>query len=489
MPHPLTDEQAHAVDLANQGGNLKVEAFAGTGKTTTLVAMAKAAPQPATALYLVFNRSVKDEAKQRFPGSVVPMTSAGIAVKNIGDPWASRVRGPRMLSNEIARHLKLEGFDVESPWGRKRLRPSFLAGLIIRALRSFALSDRLEPNRFHVPIPRSAREDPTMLLMYKQIAKEVEPLLAPAWAEMTRPDSPLPISTEHLLKMWHLRGPVLPYDRIYFDEAQDANGCMRAIVEGAGAQAIWVGDSYQQINAWNGAVNALAKVTVDAEAHLTTSFRFGPEIAEVANQALGDLGCDRQLLGLGPPGEVTTVPDPEVRLSRTNATAVERALALAESGTRAHIIGGAGDVVQFCRSAEALQDPARVGGAEHPDLACFDSWAEVLAYTANDELGGDLAALVNLVTEFGATEIRRHLDNQPKEFEADVILSTAHKVKGREWPEVQLAEDFEAIPGSLVSDVEEVRLLYVAVTRAMRTLDIDDVPFFRQPATQGATAT
>lgn len=484
MPHPLTDEQTHAVDLANQGGSLVVEAFAGTGKTTTLVAMAKAAPQPSTALYLVFNRSVKDEAKLKFPGSVTAMTTAGIAVRNIGDPWASRCQGPRMLSDEIARHLRIEGFDVDSPWGRKRLRPSFLAGLVIRALRLFALSDRFTPTRFHVPIPRSARQDPDLLQMYRQIAEQVEPLLGPAWAEMTRPDSPLPISTEHLLKMWHLRGPRLPYDRVYFDEAQDANGCMRAIVEGSGSQVIWVGDTYQQINAWNGAVNALAKAKADARAHLTTSFRFGPEVAEVANLALADLGCDRQLVGAGPPGEVRRVEQPEVRLSRTNATAVARALDLANNyDVRAHIVGGAGDVVSFCRSAESLQEGR---GAEHPDLACFDSWGEVLAYVALDELGGDLASLVNLVEEFGATEIRQHLHHQPKDYEADVILSTVHKVKGREWPEVQLADDFEALPGSLAADVEEVRLLYVGVTRAMRTLDVEDVPFFRLP--QGATA-
>ena len=37
----LTGEQSHAVDLFKSGGSLKVDARAGAGKTSTLVAMAK----------------------------------------------------------------------------------------------------------------------------------------------------------------------------------------------------------------------------------------------------------------------------------------------------------------------------------------------------------------------------------------------------------------------------------------------------------------
>lgn len=478
MAHPLTDEQAQAVDLANTGGDLIVEAYAGTGKTHTVVAMANAAPPRSTALYVSFNRAIVDEAASKMPGNVECRTAASLAWRAVGDPWAARSRGPRMKSNEIARHLRLEGFDVNTPWGgRRRLRASFLAGLVMRALRKFSLSADLEPTRFHVPIPRSARDDPAMFAMFKEIAAQLEPLLPKAWAEVTRPDSPLPIESSLLLKMWHLRGPVLPYDRIYFDEAQDANGCMRAVVSAAGAQHIWVGDTYQQINAWNGAVNALARVPYANKAALTRSFRFGPEIAGTAQHALDDLGASHPVIGAGGPGLVAPIEGvAPVRLSRTNAAAVERAFELAEEGVSAHIIGGADDVVGFCRSALALQDGRE---ASHPDLACFDSWAEVLAYVANDELGGDLAALVNLIEEFDAEIIVEHLAHQPSETEAEAVLSTVHKVKGREWPAVQLAGDFTAIPGDLATDIEEVRLLYVAATRAQTHLDITEVPFFQ----------
>ena len=52
---------------------------------------------------------------------------------------------------------------------------------------------------------------------------------------------------------------------------------------------------------------------------------------------------------------------------------------------------------------------------------------------------------------------------------ADRILSKAHKAKEREWDRVLLAEDFFAPrkeeDGTLALPPEEIRLLYVAMTR------------------------
>ena len=47
-----------------------------------------------------------------------------------------------------------------------------------------------------------------------------------------------------------------------------------------------VGDSQQQIYTFTGAINALAQVGAEQRTFLTKSFRFGPKIAEVANDVL-----------------------------------------------------------------------------------------------------------------------------------------------------------------------------------------------------------
>ncbi len=61
-------------------------------------------------------------------------------------------------------------------------------------------------------------------------------------------------------------------------------------------QVIYVGDAHQQIYAWRGAINAMQQLPLP-ESRLTTSFRFGQEIALTANAILGALNETVPLLG------------------------------------------------------------------------------------------------------------------------------------------------------------------------------------------------
>lgn len=471
MSFQPTDEQSEAMRLSTLGTDLVVEALAGTGKTSTLVAMAGERPR-ASMLYIAFNRSIVDEASEKFPKNVECRTAHSLAMKALGRTYGRRLQGARVRSRDIARAMRLQSFTARSEFGPRYVSEEFLGGLLMQTMRNFAKSGDDLPSEFHVPFPRAAREDPVMGVLYKQFAAQLKPVLVPTWLDIQDPRGQLPWGRSDglgfVLKIWQMQAPTLPYDVIMFDEAQDANGVMRAIVDAqTHAQRIWVGDTYQQINAWNGAINALAKVDVDNRAYLTKSFRFGPQIAEVANVPLTELGCQRPLTGAGTQGRVEVTNWPDVRLSRTNAAAVENALELLEQGYRPHIVGGADDVVRFCEGALALQEGRRTW---HPELACFETWFEVMDYVARDELGGDLSALVKLVEAHGAQRILDVMANQPKEADADRILSTTHKAKGREWGSVQIAEDFPPDPGD--DNAEELRLVYVAATRAKEVLDI-----------------
>lgn len=474
----LTDEQLDVIATADDDQHLKVEALAGTGKTTTMRCLAERSPR--STLYVAFNRAIVDEARDTMPRGTRCSTVHSLAYRAIGDPWVSRTHLPRIKSTEIARRYGLETIWLNIGGRNKRIAAGFLGGLVTRSLQRFARSADARPGPHHVPIPRSARHDPDMLLMYREIRALVVPKLPKAWSDMIAPDSDLPLDGNMVIKMWQLSGPTLPYDRIIVDEAQDMNDAARAVLEAQmpRSQLVAVGDTWQQINAWNGAVNALDKFPIERRRWLTHSFRFGPEIAETANIVLRDLGSEKLISGRGPAGRVAPLAEPSVRLSRTNALAVSVALDELEAGRRPHIIGGSSDVTKFCEGVLDLQNGRPV---THPELMCFDSWADVLAYVATDELGGDLRPLVHLVLKFGAETIVETMRSQPDERSADVVLSTTHKVKGRQWPSVQLAEDF---PESIASPVEDVRLLYVAVTRAQTALDVVEVPYFPQHTKQ-----
>lgn len=169
---------------------------------------------------------------------------------------------------------------------------------------------------------------------------------------------------------------------------------------------------------------------------------------------------------------VAPVAEPDAILCRSNACAVRTLMDEADAGRRAHLVGGGEDVAAFARAAEDLQTR---GSTQHPDLACFLSWGQVQEYVRQDAQGDELKLLVDLVDRFGAPAIIHALDVMPREADADVVVSTAHKAKGRQWPAVRLAGDFPDDPEQTGDD--ERRLLYVAVTRARTELDATSVPW------------
>jgi superfamily I DNA/RNA helicase len=145
-----------------------------------------------------------------------------------------------------------------------------------------------------------------------------------------------------------------------------------------------------------------------------------------------------------------------------------------DQGIRVFLVGGGTELAGFARAAQKLMDGEKT---DHQDLACFDSWQEVLEYVADDEQGHELKLNVGLVDDFTVPTILQALEGISRENEAEVIVSTAHKSKGREWNAVRLGSDF---PDDARDD--ELRLLYVSLTRARFALDCSAVPFNFQEA-------
>jgi superfamily I DNA/RNA helicase len=474
-----TDEQRAVIDLAGEGTNIAIQAGAGTGKTSTLILVAEAMPTKRIQ-YVAFNKAIVTEAGGKFPDNVNCSTAHALAYRAI-------VAGNRTLQRRLQSSERMPSWDQAkimglpkggTQVGDKHLRDSQLAGIVNRAVTKFCQSGDPEITERHFPYIDGIDEPDEFGQRTYRNNNAARAYLLPfarrTWADLTSESGRLPFKHEHYLKMWQLSGPTIPADVILFDEAQDANPVMVAIVAAqTHAQIIWVGDSQQQIYSFTGAINALDNVPRDRQAFLTQSFRFGPAIAEHANTILDELNADLRLKGT-PTIESTVgmIDSPNAFLTRTNAAAIMQVLSAQQAGTKVHLVGDGKEFLAFARAAEKLMAGKRV---EHPDLACFDSWAAVLEYVQTDEQGEELRLNVKLVTEFGTAVIIAALSGTVRESDADLIVSTAHKSKGREWSKVTLGPDFP--PREKAHD-EERRLLYVACTRAMHALDVTRVPYF-----------
>jgi AAA domain-containing protein/UvrD-like helicase family protein len=484
---PPTDEQQAAIDAFGTGAPVVIKAGAGTGKTTTLALCARSTRRPGT--YLAFNKAIARDARRSMPLGVNSSTVHSIAGSIVsyrpgGRALMDRLNGPRQNGWQIARKLGVGPLVVRIKIADrvrdKVLQPGFLASHVMKAAQRFAASADDEPGVQHFPLIEAldpiSDDGRRSVANNRQVARELLGHLQDAWADLTSPAGDLRFFHDVYLKLAQLERAEIPGQYILFDEAQDANAVILdwlAHQASAGKQIIYVGDSFQQIYDWRGAIDALDVIAATGAktTYLTQSWRFGQDIADVANAILADLGSDFELVGnpnktsrinLGP-GSTR----PRAILTRTNAAAVEAVFEVQRKGLTPHLVGGADDIVHFAHSAAKLQAGEKV---MHPELVCFDTWAEVLDYVANDPQGDELRMMVNLLEEYGIQIVLDALDGCIAETEADVIISTAHKAKGRQWPKVLLTGDFDR--EDQVLPPAEQRLLYVAATRAQDMLDL-----------------
>lgn len=462
-----TEEQQQALDAFLTGGSLKIEACAGSGKTSTLKLLAHATSK--RCLYVAFNRAIKNEAQSSFPRHVACKTSHSMAW-SVGKLYMAqnRLKG-RLLPRLLQRELGL------SSTGSGACAAPFLARVLIQSLQKFCQSDDVTFGLVHIPDSVRVDEEDEA-----QFRRAIAPLFKKTWHLLTSPECALPVPHDLYLKQWALSNPRVPAQVIFLDEAQDANPLLLGLLADwqlQGAQLVYVGDRYQQIYSWRGAVNALSTLRTTHTVQLTQSFRYGNEIAHVANAVLrAHRGVPSSIRGLSSLASELTeeMTAPDAILCRTNAKVIAELMEHVDARTCA-IAGGVRELIALVRGVESLKRGERLRHC--PELAAFSTWDE-LELHAETELGQDLKPLIKLVDTYGEESLLELLErvDQTREQDAELYLSTAHKSKGLEWASVQLADDF---PTPYLGDErnprwseEEAHLLYVACTRAQHALDV-----------------
>jgi antirestriction protein ArdC/DNA polymerase III epsilon subunit-like protein len=328
-----------------------IQAYAGTGKTTVLRAIANLISTLYPELrgtYLVYNKHNQIEASQTMASNTDPRTFGSIAYRaKINQDIVGKldseeynqkkdVNAPRAVYRRFAGAVRdIFGFsDIELSNGVK-IPALEAARMAVSAVDSFVLSADMEISKKHFfdgDSPFDYEKYKGTSALDGQIDETIFPekkLLRMAkmiWMDITSPTDEtrpqLVVTHDDLIKNLQLSEPNLAEGSesgrkgeytihglkevpnfILIDEAQDMNPATFDIFQkqktlhNNGIQLIVVGDSYQQIYGFRKTVDALAEMGRDITLPLTVSFRFGAKIARLANKILTFLGVQTDIKG------------------------------------------------------------------------------------------------------------------------------------------------------------------------------------------------
>lgn len=475
----LTSEQQAII---NSNGNIKINAVAGSGKTTTVIEYAASRPTNSRILYLAFNKSVKIQAVKRMEAwglkNVKVETAHSLAYKHIVFKHNYKVRALGYKTNEIADILGLKGN------GEKHYE-YVVANHINKFVAYFCNSDKQKIQDLnYLDTITDAKARIFIKNCYPFLAMQTRLFLA----KMDKGE--IDITHDFYLKKFQLSNPFLPYDYILFDEGQDASAAMLHVFLQQTAVKVIVGDTHQQIYGWRHAVNSLEKADFTTY-NLSTSFRFGADVAKLAMAVLqwkNHIEPYTPLLIEGKGNNKKTVT--HAVIARTNLGLLLKAIEYVTEKNKVKHLYFEGNINSYTYADDgaSLYDVLNLyNGKRHlikdsliSSMKNIEELAEYIEKAEDVQLG----MMVDIVKEYG-NEIpdiiksikEKHVGNDDKE-KADIVFSTVHRCKGMEYDEVELVNDFttEGKVEKAVNDnkkevqknakvIEEINLLYVAITR------------------------
>ncbi|KAM8982099.1 F-box DNA helicase 1 isoform X1 [Sarcophilus harrisii] len=471
---------------------MKIMAFAGTGKTSTLVKYAEKWSDKKF-LYVAFNKSVAKQAESVFPSNVTCKTFHSMAFRDKGRLYQIEKKlNPFKLTPFMVNSVLSEG---KAGFTR--------AKLVCKTLENYFASADEDLNIEHVPIWWKNSQGQKVMVDHNEKQNGAYEA-ARLWEKMKKleecREEAYHMTHDGYLKLWQLSKPSFgAYDAIFVDEAQDCTPAIIDIILSQPCGKIFVGDPHQQIYTFRYAINALFAVPHTHLFYLTQSFRFGAEIAYVGATLLDVCKKVRRKTLIGGNQKSTIRGSSEGQIAllcRTNASVFDEAVRVTEGKTpsRIYLIGGTKSfgLDRFIDIWILLQSDEE---QRKQNLSIKDRF--IRRWMHKDGYGGlkryavaaedkELMAKIAVVEKYNVRipELVKRIEKCHVNdiVFAEYVLGTVHKAKGLEFDTVQILDDFVKVPCGRHSlpqiphfriesfPDEEWNLLYVAVTRAKKCL-------------------
>lgn len=450
----FTPQQQAVIDAIASGQSIAARAVAGSGKTTTLIAGLAQATNPGLAL--AFNKRNAEDLKAKLPsGSPVEAKTLNALGHRI---WSDHLRKRLTVSATKTKDLiKTLNLDLD---------PDEWTALV--RMVSIAKANAIEPGVLGRPEP-----DMSAWLAGAQqvdIPDDLFEALAPHAIRVLQASTKQAyagtIDFDDQLYMPVVFNAKFPNPTLVaVDEAQDLSPLQHEMVARLRAkQLIVVGDPAQAIYGFRGASESSYHDLVGrfglTECPLTVSFRCPQAIGAEARRYVPDFTCVEG----APAGQMTQASEapltPGAVICRYNAPLIRLVFQAIRRGVPVQYLGR-----DFIAGLKSILRKA-------PNQATLDAWLDarlreaktVAAKSRARDQHDSLSTIFDGARAAGTTP-EQMLQRLADPTAAKLVLSTVHKAKGLEWPQVTfLGYDRHR------DDGQERNINYVGVTRAQETL-------------------
>ena len=490
----LTKEQEEIINSDKL--SFKINAVAGSGKTTTLLEYAKKNSH-LKILYLAYNKSLQtsllDKLKEYNLPSMHISTIHSLAYNKIeayNYTLAHDLKN-QIIENVITKHELTVNQKAYYPI------PEYVA--LIKDLVNFYCNSSLialDSKLIESYKKQSELGAKILELINKNEQRVIEHLKTILSAMKNKV---IDATHDFYLKMFYLNKKVstnLPYDLILVDEAQDISDVMIGIVENQSCRRIYVGDSFQQIYTFRFATNALNKIDLPSY-DLTQSFRFGDNYAKVLQNNLNSLYeiNSSKLLEISGLEKTTLIGKNHIDfnkqfcvIARSTFGLIQQLVYFIHDKKKVYFEGGYNSysfmnqtVYSIFYLKQKKNDKITID-----EIKDFDTISELEQF-AKDTKNQDYLNIIKFINTYGDNIFE--INKKIKEFlvtdkkDADIIFTTTHKSKGLEYDQVIMADDFiskkEIVNTknklSYLRVNEELNIYYVAATRAKDVIQLADL--------------
>lgn len=462
-------EQKDAFDVVeNTTDSLVLEAYAGTGKTTTIVEASNLIDVNLATTFVAFNKSIATELQTRLASNIRASTLHSLGLRAI------TYRNPKTSVDDNKCRAIYRAMNGNPEIESQVLRVVSLGKTIDSKVVDF---DDLV-SRFDIVI-EAEYIDEAAELAHAVFQKSMNQLSVVDFDDMIY----LPAIG---------RFPVYKSDVLFVDERQDMNRAQTALVRQAlkpGGRVIAVGDMNQAIYAFRGAdVEAMEELVNQFNAvrlPLSVCYRCGKKIIELAQTIVPQIkyapnAIDGEISDIRETKLVELANNDDMILCRTNAPLVSTALKLISHGTKAQVRGrdigkSVATLIRkvqrkyYCTDLRTFLSSLRdYTDNEISKLMAAEKMGPASALADQSETIVALAAGAHTVEE-----ILTRIDTIFADNIGGVTLSSIHKAKGTEAKRVMILRP-DLLPHPMAKTPtqrrQENNLKYVAITRAREHL-------------------